>query len=100
MHSARIGPPGHGVVIGGTADPMKYSTIYRQIAMAQQIVDTAYRYAFRDWQGETGRAGTAVRLARAAPLLAQPELTHVTAQRCEASGRAFACFLAVFTPKY
>lgn len=85
-----IGPPDRGVTEGHGADPLKYAAIHRQIASAQQRVGAQFRCAFWDWQGETGGPGTALRWARASPPLMQPDLTHMTAQGYEVSGRMFA----------
>jgi lysophospholipase L1-like esterase len=95
-----IGPPDRGVAGGQAANPMKYSNIHRQIAVAQRQVSAEHRCGFWDWQGETGGPGTAVRWAQARPPLMQPDLTHMTAQGYEASGRAFARFYSFPTPKH
>lgn len=85
-----IGPPDRGVTGSPAADPMKFSAIHRRIASTQKQVGAQFGCAFWDWQGETGGPGTAVRWARASPPLMQPDLTHMTAQGYETSGRMFA----------
>jgi lysophospholipase L1-like esterase len=94
-----IGPPDRGVAGGRTTDPMKYSSIHQQIANAQRQVSKEYRCGFWDWQGETGGPGTAARWAQARPPLEQPDLTHMTAQGYELSGRAFARYYPFPIPK-
>jgi lysophospholipase L1-like esterase len=95
-----IGPPDRGVAGGQAADPMKYSHIHQQIAIAQRQVSAQYRCSFWDWQGESGGPGTALSWARARPPFEQPDLTHMTAQGYEASGRAFARSYPFAIPKY
>lgn len=85
-----VGPPDRGVTGERPANPMKYSVIHRRIASTQKQVGTQFGCAFWDWQGATGGAGTALRWARAKPPLMQPDLTHLTAQGYEVSGRLFA----------
>ncbi|AXA90605.1 GDSL-type esterase/lipase family protein [Massilia sp. YMA4] len=85
-----IGPPDRGVTGTSAADPMKYSVIHRRIAGTQKQVGAEFGCAFWDWQGQTGGPGTALRWARASPPLMQPDLTHMTAQGYEVSGRMFA----------
>jgi lysophospholipase L1-like esterase len=95
-----IGPPDRGVTSAPAADPMRYSAIHRQIARAQKEVGAQFRCAFWDWQGETGGPGTALRWARASPPLMQPDLTHMTAQGYEASGRMFARSHRIAIPQH
>jgi hypothetical protein len=85
-----IGPPDRGIPGDGIANPLKYAAVHRQIAMAQRQVGAAYGCGFWDWQGAMGGIGAALRWALAKPPLMQPDLTHMTAQGYEASGRAFA----------
>ncbi|AVR97129.1 GDSL-type esterase/lipase family protein [Pseudoduganella armeniaca] len=95
-----IGPPDRGVTGTPAADPMKFSSIHRRIASTQKQVGAQFGCAFWDWQGETGGPGTALRWARASPPLMQPDLTHMTAQGYEVSGRLFARSHRITIPQH
>lgn len=86
-----IGPPDRGVV--GSVDPagaLKYSTVHRQIALAQRQVGLEHHCEFWDWQAAMGGPGSAVRWSRMNPPQMQQDLTHLTAKGYQVSGRMFA----------
>lgn len=95
-----IGPPDRGVAGDGGANPLRYAAVHRQIAMTQSRIGAAYGCGFWDWQGDMGGMGAALRWARTRPPLMQPDLTHMTAQGYEASGRAFARIHPFLIPKH
>jgi hypothetical protein len=95
-----IGPPDRGVAGDSMANPLKYAAVHRQIATTQRQAGAAYGCGFWDWQGEMGGPGAALRWARATPPLMQPDLTHLTAQGYETSGRAFARTHPFLVPKH
>ncbi|HAT31236.1 MAG TPA: hypothetical protein DCW29_10410 [Janthinobacterium sp.] len=86
-----IGPPDRGVVgAAAQSNPLKYSTIHRQIALAQKQVGAEYRCEFWDWQAAMGGPGSALRWARMNTPQMQQDLTHLTAKGYQISGQMFA----------
>ncbi|MEO7496733.1 MAG: hypothetical protein ABIT83_20600 [Massilia sp.] len=86
-----IGPPDRGATgNGGWSGPLKFSYVHQQIAQAQKQVGLEYHCGFWDWQAAMGGPGTAAQWARMNPPHMQPDLTHLTAQGYDISGRLFA----------
>lgn len=86
-----IGPPDRGV--RGSAGPpgsLKYASIHRQIALAQQQVGKEFRCESWDWQAAMGGMGAAARWAAMREPQMQQDLTHLSAKGYGVSGRMFA----------